>query len=103
LKPDGYLTNSVLRAAQLIELFSCNKSKYSNTPALLPDVALIPTCGVTVVATVAFLKAGAAAGAAATSLVSWNILERNNYSPLTECTRKFREEAIKTRQCLSVY
>jgi 2-dehydro-3-deoxyphosphogluconate aldolase/(4S)-4-hydroxy-2-oxoglutarate aldolase len=66
--------------------------------APLPQIALIPTGGVTVETTGPFLKAGAAAVAAGSSLVSQKILDERDFSLLTERARRFREEVTKARQ-----
>ena len=66
--------------------------------APLPQVALIPTGGVTVETTGPFLKAGAAAVAAGSSLVSQKILDEKDFSLLTERARSFHEEVVKARQ-----
>jgi len=66
--------------------------------APLPQVALIPTGGVTVETTGPFLKAGAAAVAAGSSLVSQKILDEKNFSLLTERARSMRDEVLKVRQ-----
>lgn len=66
--------------------------------APLPQVALVPTGGVTVETTGAFLKAGAAAVAAGSSLVSQKILDEKDFSLLTDRARSFREEVVKARQ-----
>ncbi len=66
--------------------------------APLPQVPLIPTGGVTVETTGPFLKAGAVAVAAGSSLVSQKILDEKDFATLTERARKFREEVAKARQ-----
>ena len=66
--------------------------------APLPQIPLVPTGGVTIETTGPFLKAGAAAVAAGSSLVSQKILDERNFSLLTERSRKFREETLKARQ-----
>ena len=66
--------------------------------APLPQVALIPTGGVTVETTGPFLKAGAAAVAAGSTLVSQKILDEKDFSLLTERARSFHEEVVKARQ-----
>jgi 2-dehydro-3-deoxyphosphogluconate aldolase/(4S)-4-hydroxy-2-oxoglutarate aldolase len=65
--------------------------------APLPQVLLIPTGGVTPETTGAFLKAGAAAVAAGSSLVSQDILDRKDFKLLSERAKLFREEVVKAR------
>ncbi|MBA7716364.1 hypothetical protein ES703_125435 [subsurface metagenome] len=66
--------------------------------APMPQIALIPTGGVTVETIGPFLKAGAAAVATGSSLVSQKILDEKNFSLLTERAKRMREEVIKARQ-----
>lgn len=66
--------------------------------APLPQVALIPTGGVTVETTGPFLKAGAAAVAAGSSLVSQKVLDERDFPLLTERARRFRDEVAKARK-----
>jgi len=61
----------------------------------LPQVRLIPTGGVNLENTPDFIKAGAVAVAAGTSLVSKAALKEKNYDIITEMARKFIE-AVKT-------
>jgi 2-dehydro-3-deoxyphosphogluconate aldolase/(4S)-4-hydroxy-2-oxoglutarate aldolase len=65
--------------------------------APLPQILLIPTGGVTPETTGAFLKAGAAAVAAGSSLVSQDILDRKDFKLLVERAKLFREEVVKAR------
>jgi 2-dehydro-3-deoxyphosphogluconate aldolase/(4S)-4-hydroxy-2-oxoglutarate aldolase len=65
--------------------------------APLPQVALIPTGGVTIETTGPFLKAGATAVAVGSSLVSQKILDEKAFPLLRERARMFREEVIKSR------
>ena len=65
--------------------------------APLPQILLIPTGGVTPETTGAFLKAGAAAVAAGSSLVSQDILDRKDFKLLSERAKLFREEVVKAR------
>lgn len=60
----------------------------------LPQIKLVPTGGVTLENTPAFIKAGAAAVAAGTSLVDKKALIEKNYDVITENARKF-VEAVK--------
>ena len=60
----------------------------------LPQVRLIPTGGVNLENTPDFIKAGAVAVAAGTSLVSKVALKEKNYDIITEMARKFIE-AVK--------
>ena len=66
--------------------------------APMPQIALIPTGGVTVETIGPFLKAGAAVVATGSSLVSQKILDEKNFSLLTERAKRMREEVIKARQ-----
>ena len=66
--------------------------------APLPQVALIPTGGVNVETIGPFLKAGAAAVAAGSSLVSQKALTEKNFDLLTERAKSMRAEVIKVRQ-----
>lgn len=66
--------------------------------APLPQVALIPTGGVNLKTIGPFLKAGAVAVAAGSSLVSQEILNEKNFPLLTERARSMRQEVIKVRQ-----
>lgn len=66
--------------------------------APLPQVALIPTGGVTVETTGPFLKAGAVAVAAGSSLVSQKVLDERDFPLLTERARRFRDEIAKARE-----
>ncbi|NIO03920.1 MAG: bifunctional 4-hydroxy-2-oxoglutarate aldolase/2-dehydro-3-deoxy-phosphogluconate aldolase [Proteobacteria bacterium] len=66
--------------------------------APLPQVELIPTGGVTVETTGLFLKAGAAAVAAGSSLVSQKILDERDFALLKERAKRFREEVVKAQQ-----
>ena len=66
--------------------------------APLPQVALIPTGGVDLETTGPFLKAGAVAVAAGSSLVSQKILNEKNFALLTERARSMRQEVINVRQ-----
>jgi len=61
----------------------------------LPQIRLIPTGGVNLENTPDFIKAGAVAVAAGTSLVSKAALKEKNYDIITETARKFIE-AVKT-------
>ena len=61
----------------------------------LPQIRLIPTGGVNLENTPDFIKAGAVAVAAGTSLVSKAALKEKNYDIITEMARKFIE-AVKT-------
>jgi len=61
----------------------------------LPQVRLIPTGGVNLENTPDFIKAGAVAVAAGTSLVSKVALKEKRYDIITEMARKFIE-AVKT-------
>lgn len=72
--------------------------------APLPQIALIPTGGVTVETIGPFLKAGAAAVAAGSSLVSQKALSEKNFDLLTERAKSMRAEVMKVRQgeCASV-
>jgi len=65
--------------------------------APLPQVALVPTGGVTVETIGAYFRAGAAAVALGSSLVSQEILDRRDFSQLTERSLRFREEAARAR------
>jgi 2-dehydro-3-deoxyphosphogluconate aldolase/(4S)-4-hydroxy-2-oxoglutarate aldolase len=66
--------------------------------APLPQVHLIPTGGVTPETTGPFLKAGAVAVAAGSSLVNQEILDTKNFVLLSERARTFRKEVMKARQ-----
>jgi 2-dehydro-3-deoxyphosphogluconate aldolase/(4S)-4-hydroxy-2-oxoglutarate aldolase len=66
--------------------------------APLPQIALIPTGGVTPETTGPFLKAGAVAVAAGGSLVSQKILDEKDFPELTRRARQFREAVTRARQ-----
>jgi 2-dehydro-3-deoxyphosphogluconate aldolase/(4S)-4-hydroxy-2-oxoglutarate aldolase len=66
--------------------------------APLPQVALIPTGGVTVETIGPFLEAGAVAVAAGSSLVSQKILDEKNFALLAERAGRMRREVAKVRQ-----
>jgi 2-dehydro-3-deoxyphosphogluconate aldolase/(4S)-4-hydroxy-2-oxoglutarate aldolase len=66
--------------------------------APLPHIALIPTGGVNVETIGPFLKAGAAAVAVGSSLVSRKVLAEKNYDLLTERAKSMRSEVMKVRQ-----
>ena len=65
--------------------------------APLPQVALIPTGGVNLETIGPFLKAGAVAVAAGSSLVSQEILNEKNFMLLTERAKSMRQEVVKVR------
>jgi 2-dehydro-3-deoxyphosphogluconate aldolase/(4S)-4-hydroxy-2-oxoglutarate aldolase len=65
--------------------------------APLPQVALIPTGGVNLETIGLFLKAGAIAVAAGSSLVSQEILNERNFPLLTERAKNMCQEVIKAR------
>jgi 2-dehydro-3-deoxyphosphogluconate aldolase/(4S)-4-hydroxy-2-oxoglutarate aldolase len=65
--------------------------------APLPQVALIPTGGVNLETIGPFLKAGAVAVAAGSSLVSQEILNDKNFMLLTERAKSMRQEVVKAR------
>lgn len=65
--------------------------------APLPQVEIIPTGGVDVNTAGDFIKAGCAAVAAGSSLVSARILETQNWVELTATARKFVEAVAKAR------
>jgi 2-dehydro-3-deoxyphosphogluconate aldolase/(4S)-4-hydroxy-2-oxoglutarate aldolase len=60
----------------------------------LPQIRLCPTGGVTLENTSDFIRAGAAAVAAGSSLVSKKAVSKKNYTLITETARKF-VEAVK--------
>jgi 2-dehydro-3-deoxyphosphogluconate aldolase/(4S)-4-hydroxy-2-oxoglutarate aldolase len=66
--------------------------------APLPQVALIPTGGVNLETIGPFLKAGAVAVAAGSSLVSQEILNEKNFPLLTERAKNMRQEVVKARR-----
>ena len=66
--------------------------------APLPHIRLIPTGGVNLETVGPFLEAGAAAVAAGSSLVNQSILDRKEFTLLTDRARKFREEVLKARK-----
>ncbi len=66
--------------------------------APLPQVALIPTGGVNLETIGPFLKAGAVAVAAGSSLVSQEILNEKNFPLLTERAKNMCQEVVKARR-----
>ena len=66
--------------------------------APLPQVALIPTGGVNLETIGPFLKAGAVAVAAGSSLVSKEILNERNFSLLSERTKNMLQKVIEARR-----
>ncbi len=66
--------------------------------APLPQVALIPTGGVNLETIGPFLKAGAVAIAAGSSLVSQEILNEKNFPLLTERAKNMCQEVVKARR-----
>ena len=66
--------------------------------APLPQVALIPTGGVNLETIGPFIKAGAVAVAAGSSLVSQEILNEKNFLLLTERAKSMRQEVAKVRR-----
>ena len=66
--------------------------------APLPQIALIPTGGVNLETIGPFLKAGAVAVAAGSSLVSQEILDDKNFSLLTTRAKSMHEEVLKVRR-----
>jgi 2-dehydro-3-deoxyphosphogluconate aldolase/(4S)-4-hydroxy-2-oxoglutarate aldolase len=66
--------------------------------APLPQVALIPTGGVNLETIGPFLKAGAVAVAAGSSLVSQEILNEKNFPLLTERAKNMRQEVVRARR-----
>lgn len=65
--------------------------------APLPQVQIIPTGGVDLNTAGDFIKAGCAAVAAGSSLVSKKILESQNWAELTDTARRFVEAVAKAR------
>jgi 2-dehydro-3-deoxyphosphogluconate aldolase/(4S)-4-hydroxy-2-oxoglutarate aldolase len=65
--------------------------------APLPQLEIIPTGGVDVNTAGDFIKAGCAAVAAGSSLVSKKILQSQNWSELTATAKKFVEAVAKAR------
>ncbi len=103
--PGCFTPTEILKAwelgADFVKVFPADVGGPSYIKAILaplPQVELIPTGGVTVETTGPFLKAGAAAVAAGSSLVSQKILDEKDFAQLTERATKFREEVAKARQ-----
>ena len=70
--------------------------------APLPQVALIPTGGVDLDTIGPFLKAGAAAVAAGSSLVSKEILDKKDFSLLTQRAKSMRQAVVSVRRDASI-
>ena len=66
--------------------------------APLPQIALIPTGGVNLETIGPFLKAGAVAVAAGSSLMSQEILDDKNFSLLTARAKSMHQEVLKVRR-----
>jgi len=100
--PGAFTPTEIVEAwqtgADLVKVFPASLGGPSLIKALkgpLPQIPLVPTGGVTAENTGDFMRAGAAAVAAGTSLVSKDLVKKKDFKGLTERARQFAE-AVKT-------
>ena len=102
--PGAFTPTEIVQAwqsgADLVKVFPASLGGPELIKALkgpLPQIPLLPTGGVTAENTGDFIRAGAAAVAAGTSLVSKDLVKKKDFKGLTERARQFAEAVKKAR------
>jgi len=94
----GALTPNEVRAAwrggsDFVKIFPCGNaggpSYIKALKAVLPQVEMVPTGGVTLANLASFLNAGASAVGIGSELVTSTALDRNDFAAITETARQF--------------
>jgi len=103
--PGAFTPTEIVEAwqsgADLVKVFPASLGGPALVKALkgpLPQIPLVPTGGVTAENTGEFIRAGAAAVAAGTSLVSKDLVKKKDFKGLTERARQFAEAVKKARE-----
>jgi 2-dehydro-3-deoxyphosphogluconate aldolase/(4S)-4-hydroxy-2-oxoglutarate aldolase len=103
--PGAFTPTEIVEAwqggADLVKVFPASLGGPALIKALkgpLPQIPLVPTGGVTAENTGEFIRAGAAAVAAGTSLVSKDLVKKKDFKGLTERARQFAEAVKQARE-----
>ena len=102
--PGAYTPTEIVAAmemgANLVKLFPASSLGPSYIKAIrgpLPEARIVPTGGVNLQNAGEFIRAGAAALAVGGELVNNAIVERGEFTKITDTARQFREEVRKAR------
>ncbi len=103
--PGAFTPTEIVEAwqtgADLVKVFPASLGGPELIKALkgpLPQIPLVPTGGVTAENTGDFIRAGAAAVAAGTSLVSKDLVKKKDFKGLTQRAQQFAEAVKKARE-----